>query len=206
MRPAFTRLVRSTQDVEEAQKLLNLALDLSAATGKPLETVTNALGRAYDGNTTALGKLGLGIDKTDLASQTFDQTFNQLTSTFGQFAENEAETTTKQMERVKIALDEAKESIGAALLPIVQQLTKYILEQFRKNPIAAVAFCMLLAVSYLYVDLRSGYKEQIEKSNQKIDALDLKIDRLSYALKKSDSALALSFSESSRSYLRNLSV
>ncbi len=50
-------------------------------------------------------------------------------------------------------------------------------EQFRKNPIAAVAFCMLLAVSYLYVDLRSGYKEQIEKSNQKIDALDLKIDR-----------------------------
>jgi len=55
-------------------------------------------------------------------------------------------------------------------------------EQFRKNPVAAVAFCMLLAVSYLYVDLRSGYKEQIEKSNQKIDALDIKIDRLSYAL------------------------
>jgi hypothetical protein len=130
LRPAFTRLVRSTQDVEEAQKLLNLALDLSAATGKPLETITNALGRAYDGNTTALGKLGLGIDKSDLASQTFDETFQQLTSTFGQFAENEAETTTKQMERVKIALDEAKESIGAALLPIVQKLTAYILENF----------------------------------------------------------------------------
>ena len=130
LRPAFTRLVRSTQDVEEAQKLLNLALDLSAATGKPLETVTNALGRAYDGNTTALGKLGLGIDKTDLASQTFDETFNELTATFGQFAENEAETTTKQMERVKIALDEAKESIGAALLPVVQELTAWILENF----------------------------------------------------------------------------
>jgi len=68
-------------------------------------------------------------------------------------------------------------------------------EQFKKNPIAAVAFCMLLAVSYLYVDLRSGYKEQIEKSNQKIDALDLKIDRLSYALKKSDSALAAAITE-----------
>jgi len=130
LRPAFTRLVRSTQDVEEAQKLLNLALDLSAATGKPLEAVTNALGRAYDGNTTSLGKLGLGIDKADLASQTFDETFNQLTSTFGQFAENEAETTTKQMERVKIALDEAKESIGAALLPVVQELTAWILENF----------------------------------------------------------------------------
>lgn len=130
LRPAFTRLVRSTQDVEEAQKLLNLALDLSAATGKPLETVTNALGRAYDGNTTALGKLGLGIDAADLKSQTFDETFNQLTTTFGQFAENEAESTTKQMERVKIALDEAKESIGAALLPVVQELTAWILENF----------------------------------------------------------------------------
>jgi hypothetical protein len=67
--------------------------------------------------------------------------------------------------------------------------------EFRKNPVAAVAFCMLLAVSYLYVDLRSGYKEQIEKSNQKIDALDIKIDRLSYALKKSDSALAAAITE-----------
>ena len=130
LRPAFTRLVRSTQDVEEAQKLLNLALDLSAATGKPLETVTNALGKAYDGNTSALGKLGLGIDTTQLKSQTFDQTFQQLTNTFGNFAENEAQSTTKQMERVKIALDEAKESIGAALLPVVQELTAYILEEF----------------------------------------------------------------------------
>ena len=130
LRPAFSRLVRSTNDVEDAQKLLNLALDLSAATGKPLETVTNALGRAYDGNTTALGKLGLGIDAADLKSQDFDTTFQQLTSTFGNFSENEAESTQKQMERVKIALDEAKESIGAALLPVVQELTAWILENF----------------------------------------------------------------------------
>lgn len=68
-------------------------------------------------------------------------------------------------------------------------------DQFRKNPIAAVAFCMLVAVSYLYIDLRSGYKEQIEKSNQKIDALDIKIDRLTYALKRSDSALASAITE-----------
>jgi hypothetical protein len=68
-------------------------------------------------------------------------------------------------------------------------------DQFRKNPIAAVAFCMLLAVSYLYVDLRSGYKEQIDKSNQKIDALDIKIDKLTYALKRSDSCLASAMTE-----------
>lgn len=130
LRPAFSRLVRSTNDVEDAQKLLNLALDLSAATGKPLEAVTNALGRAYDGNTTALGKLGLGIDAADLKSQDFDTTFQQLTSTFGNFSENQAQSTQKQMERVKIALDEAKESIGAALLPVVQELTAYLLQKF----------------------------------------------------------------------------
>ena len=130
LRPAFSRLVRSTNDVEDAQKLLNLALDLTAATGKPLETVTNALGKAYDGNTTALGKLGLGIDAADLKSQDFDTTVQQLTDTFGNFSENAAQSTQVQMERVKIALDEAKESIGAALLPVVQELTAWILENF----------------------------------------------------------------------------
>jgi hypothetical protein len=130
LRPAFSRLVRSTKDVEDAQKLLNLALDLSAATGRPLESVANALGRAYDGNTTALGKLGLGLDANLLKSKDFDAIFKILTNTFGNFAENEALSTQKQMERVKIALDEAKESIGAALLPVVQELTKWILENF----------------------------------------------------------------------------
>jgi hypothetical protein len=67
--------------------------------------------------------------------------------------------------------------------------------EFKKNPIAAVAFCMLLGVSYLYMDLRSGYKEQIEKANQKIEALDVKIDKLTYALKKSDSCLAATMTE-----------
>ena len=68
-------------------------------------------------------------------------------------------------------------------------------DQFRKNPVAAVAFCMLVAVGYLYFDLRSGYQEQIEKANAKIDQLDLKIDRLSYQLKVSDSALSAAVTE-----------
>ena len=130
LRPAFARLVRSTKDVEDAQKLLNLALDIASATGRPLEGVANALGRAYDGNTTALGRLGLGLDANLLKSKDFDAIFKTLTTTFGNFAENEALSTEKQMERVKIALDEAKESIGAALLPVVQELTTWILNNF----------------------------------------------------------------------------
>jgi len=127
LRPAFSRLVRSTKDTEEAQRLLNLALDLSAASGKPLETVTNALGKAYDGNTTALGKLGLGLDSNLLKSKDNDAIIRQLETTYGEFAEGAAETAAKKFERIKIATDEAKESIGAALLPVIEQLSDFVL-------------------------------------------------------------------------------
>ena len=68
-------------------------------------------------------------------------------------------------------------------------------DEFRSNPVAAVAFCMLLVGGYLYVDLRSGYPEQIEKANKKIDAMEIKIDKMAYALKKSDSALSAAITE-----------
>ena len=128
LRPAFSRLARSTNDVEEAQKLLNLALDISSATGKPLEAVANSLGKAYDGNATSLSRLGLGLDATILKSGDTDKIFQTLTATFGNFAENEAKTTEAQFRRVGIAVDEAKESIGAALLPIVERLAAFLIE------------------------------------------------------------------------------
>ena len=95
LRPALSRLIRSTNDVQKAQDLLNLALDITAATGKPLEAVTNALGKAYDGNSTSLGRLGLGLDQSVLKSKDFNSIYQTLTKTFGNFAENEALTTEK---------------------------------------------------------------------------------------------------------------
>ncbi len=133
LRPAFSRLVRSTKDTEEAQRLLNLAMDLSSATGKPLEAVTNALAKAYDGNYTSLNRLGLGIDESAIKAKDFDGITQGLATTFGEFAENEAETAAKKFERIKIATDEAKESIGAALLPVVEQISDYLLTTFIPN-------------------------------------------------------------------------
>ena len=127
LRPAFARLARSTNDVEKAQELLNLALDISAATGKPLEAVSNALGKAYDGNAASLARLGLGLDSTILKGGDTDAIFQSLTQTFGQFAENEAQSTEAQFRRVGIAVDEAKESIGAALLPIIEKLAGFLI-------------------------------------------------------------------------------
>lgn len=68
-------------------------------------------------------------------------------------------------------------------------------EEFKKNPIAAVAFSMLLAIGYLYVDLRNTDQEQIQNANNKIERLDLKIEKLTYALKRSDSCLAAAVTE-----------
>jgi hypothetical protein len=127
LRPALSRLIRSTQDVTKAQELLNLAQEISVATGKPLEAVTTALGRAYDGSNTALGRLGLGIDAATLKSQSFDETTKQLKETYQGFIDNEATNAEFKFKQLTIALDETKESIGAALLPIVKELADYLL-------------------------------------------------------------------------------
>lgn len=126
LRPAFSRLVRSTKDTEEAQKLLNLALDISSATGKPLELIANSLGKAYDGNTNALGKLGLGIDQSILKTKDFNKVYESLRTSFKGFAENEANTFQGRLDRMKVAFDEAKETIGFALLPILEKLMTFI--------------------------------------------------------------------------------
>jgi hypothetical protein len=127
LRPALSRLIRSTQDVTKAQELLNLAQEISVATGKPLEAVTTALGRAYDGSNTALGRLGLGIDAATLKSQSFDETTKQLQATYSGFIANEATNAEFKFKQLTIALDETKESIGAALLPVVKELADYLL-------------------------------------------------------------------------------
>lgn len=126
LRPAFSRLVRSTKDTEEAQKLLNLALDISSATGKPLEAIANSLGKAYDGNTNALGKLGLGIDQSILKTKNFNLVYESLRTSFAGFAANEANTFQGRLDRMKVAFDETKEAIGFALLPVLEKAFKFI--------------------------------------------------------------------------------
>jgi len=125
LRPAYARLIRSTKDTKEAQKGLNLALDISSATGQDLDTVTSALGKAYDGNTASLGKLGLGIDTTILKTKDMDLITKTLGETFKGFAEQEANTLEGRFARISIAINEAKESLGSALLPIVEKFAAF---------------------------------------------------------------------------------
>ncbi len=134
LRPALGRLVRSTGDTEKAQQLLAQALDISTATGKPLETVANALGKAYDGNTTSLGKLGIGLSAAELKTMSFTDVQGKLTDLFGGAAARNADTYAGQIARVQVAFDEAKETIGVALLPILDKLLGFI----NKNALPAI--------------------------------------------------------------------
>jgi hypothetical protein len=126
LRPALQRLAVSTKSTEEAQKLLTLALDISAASGKDLETVTNALGRAQDGNQAALGRLGLGLSKAELATLTFTEVQQKLADLYGGAAATNAETFQGKVDRLKVGFDEAKESLGTALLPEIEKFITYL--------------------------------------------------------------------------------
>jgi len=127
IRPALSRLLRSTGDLTKAQELLTLSQEIAAATGKPLEAVTNAVAKSFDGSNAALTKLGVGIDAATLKTLTFDQTQALLNKTFDGFIENQSTTAAFKFQQLSIAVNETKEQIGAALLPAVTSLTNYIL-------------------------------------------------------------------------------
>ena len=130
LRPAFQRLAVATGDLSDAQDGLKLALDISAATGKSVEAVSNALGKAYEGNTGALSRLGIGLSTAEIKSLGLEGTMKQLADTFGGAATTQANTLEGQIQRLKVGFDEAKESVGAALLPAVKAFLDYIMNRF----------------------------------------------------------------------------
>jgi len=128
LRPALSRLAISTGDISKAQDLLSLSMDVATQTGKPLETVANAIGKAYDGNTAALGKLGIGLSSAELKTMQFTDVQQKLTDLFGGAAAKNAETFQGRMDVLKTTLSEAKETIGYALLPILETLVNYFVQ------------------------------------------------------------------------------
>jgi hypothetical protein len=126
LRPSLERLVRSTKDVEEAQRLQSLAIDIAAGSGKSLEAVSNALGKAYEGNATSLGKLGIGISAAELKTMSFDQVTGALSKTFEGQASKQADTFAGKMQRLNVAFSEGKETVGSFVLDAITPLVSGI--------------------------------------------------------------------------------
>lgn len=130
LRPAFQRLATATGSLTEANKGLSLALDIAAATGKDVETVSNALGKAYEGNTGSLSRLGIGMSTAEMKALGLQGTMEALAQTFEGAATKQANTLEGQMKRLQVTFDEAKESVGTALLPTIQRLMDYFVNTF----------------------------------------------------------------------------
>jgi len=126
LRPALANLARATGDVGKAQQLTNLAMDISAATGKDLETVSLTLSKAYNGNIGALTKLGIPLDDAIKKSGDFNLVQGELTRLFGGAAKANTETYAGQLAIVTERFGEMKEAIGVSLLPVMKTLLEQV--------------------------------------------------------------------------------
>ena len=123
LRPAFERLVRATGDITEAQKLLNLTLDLSAATGKTVSQTSFTLTRAYNGQLTSLKKLGINLSEAEIKSKDFMAVQSKLNAMFSGTAAVAASTYAGQLNILKVSADEAADVIGIALIESISSLS-----------------------------------------------------------------------------------
>lgn len=181
LRPAYARIIRSTKDFDKAQRLLRLALDVSAATGKPLKAVTEALSKAYDGSTTAVGKLGLGYEKAELKGMKFNDLQKDLEKRFGGAALDNAETFEGVMARFSITMDELKESLGQAVLPYLKKLAEYgiqIADAFGKGGVAGAMEELQFILKTLLYDENGALNAAGQNLNELIGKINFMIDAL----------------------------
>lgn len=179
LRPAYARIIRSTRDFEKAQRLLRLALDVSAATGKPLKTVTEALGKAYDGQNRGLMSLGLGYDKAKLKAMEFSDIQKDLEKRFSGAALENAQTFEGTMARFSITMDELKETLGAAILPKLQTLAEYgikIADAFGREGVAGAMRELQFILKTLLYDENGQLNAAGQNLNEIIGKLNFIID------------------------------
>jgi hypothetical protein len=122
LRPALAKLVTQTHSLAKAQEGASLAMDIAAATGKPLSTVTDALSKAYGGNTKALAKLSPELKDLIKDGLSTEDAMMVLSNTFSGSATTAANTAQGQFKRLSVSLQETKESIGAALMPAIEKV------------------------------------------------------------------------------------
>jgi hypothetical protein len=126
LRPALANLIRFTGDATKAQDLLTLSIDASTATGKDLSAVSTAIGKAYDGNFTALKKLGVPLDDNIIKTKDFEAAQRALNAQFGGAAAANANTFAGRIQILRTRFDEIVESIGYQVLPALGNLLDYV--------------------------------------------------------------------------------
>ena len=129
LRPSLERLSRATGDLQKAQELQTVAIDVAAGSGKSLEAVTNAMAKAAEGNTASLAKLGIGLSAAQLKTMSMDEITAKLADTFENQASTKADTFQGKLDRLTIAFDEGKETVGAYILDAITPMVTTIVNQ-----------------------------------------------------------------------------
>jgi hypothetical protein len=122
LRPAFQQLLTVTGSITKSQDALSTALNVSAATGQSLSQVTSALSRGYAGNTTALTRLGVGLNKTLLKTGDMDEIMAALNDKFSNQASARLQTYSGKMDLLKVASENVKEEIGKGIIGALEAL------------------------------------------------------------------------------------
>ena len=128
LRPALASLVLGTQNLATANTALTLAMDVAAGTGTDLQTVSDALSKAYGGNYKALKQLSPQLYSMIKDGASLDEVMAELARTFGGSAAAAANTAEGKFKRLNIALGEAAEAIGAAMLPAIEAVLPYLIK------------------------------------------------------------------------------
>jgi hypothetical protein len=128
IRPALGNLARATGDVTKAQDLTNLAMDISASTGRDLEQVSLTLGKAYGGNFGALQKLGIPLDDNIKKSGDFNVVQAELVRLFGGAAQANTETYAGKLAILQERFSDIQEGLGAKLLPKLTNLLDIVIK------------------------------------------------------------------------------
>jgi hypothetical protein len=121
LRPAFEALTRGTKDIATSMRDMTLVTDIATATNRPLVDVADALAKAYQGNYRGLQQLTPEMKELVKDGASMDQIMQVLTGTFGGATKAFADTAQGGFARLSVAINETKEAIGAALLPLVER-------------------------------------------------------------------------------------
>ena len=127
LRPSLNRLAIATGDVKKATDLQKIALDVAAGSGKGLEAVSQALAKAYEGNTASLGRLGIGLSSAELSAMSFEDITKSLSETFEGQADVAANTLQGRMDRLRLAFEDVRDTVGEKLLPIIEKIVNFFL-------------------------------------------------------------------------------
>ena len=128
LRPALANLVRATGSLELAQKAMSVTADLATAKNIDMESASVAVSKALNGQVSALIKLDPSLKGVITSTSTADEVMAALNATVGGAAETFANSAEGGLKNFGIQMDELKESIGAAFIPVMEKLLPYVLD------------------------------------------------------------------------------